>query len=95
MKKADTERYQKLVELGCIICLKFEGVYSPPEIHHPFGRTKDGNQKTYPLCYLHHNARVDCDDYTSRHPYKFRFEERYDTDENLLKETNQRLASSF
>ena len=94
MKKADKERYQKLIDLGCIVCLIFEEVYTPPEIHHPYGRKGNGNQKTYPLCFLHHNSRVDCDDYTSRHPYKFKFEERYDTDENLLEETNRLIGSS-
>jgi len=89
LNKADKERYEKLVELGCIVCLKFEGAHSPPEIHHPFGRTKGGNQKTYPLCYLHHNSRVDCDDYTSRHPFKFKFEERYGDEQYLLDETNK------
>ena len=94
MNKADKERYQKLSDLGCIVCLLEKGVYSPPEIHHPFGRTKGGNQKTYPLCFFHHNSRVDCDAYTSRHPWKTKFEERYGTEESLLVETNRLIGDS-
>ena len=94
MKKADKERYQKLLELGCIVCLLHEDVWSPAEIHHPYGKTKDGNQKTYPLCPTHHRSGVNRDEYVSRHPWLTEFEERYGTEESLLAETNRLIASS-
>ena len=92
MKKADKERYSKLSELGCIICLKLKGVYSPPSIHHIAGRTGDGNQKTIPLCYLHHQEGSNCNEYVSRHPWLTEFEERYGTEQSLLEETNRLIG---
>ncbi len=89
MKKAVKERYQKLIDLGCIVCHNEKGIYTPPEIHHPYGRTKDGDFHTYPLCFWHHREGSDCDDYTSRHPHKGRFEDRHGTDEYLLNITNE------
>lgn len=91
MKKCDKERYQKLSDLGCIICLK-EGHYTPPAIHHINGRTGNGNQETIPLCYYHHQEGSDCEAYTSRHPFKTRFQERYGSEESLLEETNKLIS---
>lgn len=91
MKKADKDRYQQLIEIGCIVCRKEKGIYTPPQIHHTEGRTGDGNQKTIPLCYYHHMEGSDNDAYTSRHPFKSRFEERYGSEQYLLEETNKLL----
>ena len=88
MNKLDKERYQKLVDLGCIVCNLEKGLYTPPEIHHPYGRKKDGNQKTYPLCYYHHREGSNCEEYVSRHPWLSEFEDRYGTEEYLLEQTN-------
>ena len=93
MNKADKERYDLLIQMGCLICLK-EGNHTPPQIHHPYGRKKDGNQKTIPLCYYHHMADQEkpvCPEYISRHPFKARFEARYGSEATLLEETNRRL----
>lgn len=90
--KKDKERYQKLVDLGCIVCLKFEVVYSPPSIHHINGRTGNGNQETIPLCYYHHQEGSNCDKYVSRHPWLTEFESRYGSEESLLEETNKLIA---
>jgi len=93
VKKADTERYEKLVEIGCVVCKLFhDGVYSPPEIHHLITFPKKENQRTIPLCHNHHNARIDCIEFTSRHPFKFKFEDRYGSEESLLEYTNDLLA---
>lgn len=94
MKKADSDRYKLLLDLGCIVCLIHEHAWTPPEIHHPYGRTKDGNQKTIGLCFYHHREGSDCDAYTSRHPFKARFIERYGSEEYLLEETNKRLKEA-
>lgn len=79
-------------KLGCIVCL-LDGINTPCEIHHTDGKTKPGAHfKTIGLCFLHHRDGNDCKEYTSRHPYKARFEERYDTEENLLDWTHRLLG---
>ena len=88
MKKEVRERYEKIAELGCIVCYLEKGIFTPTEIHHPVGRTKGGDMKTYGLCFWHHREGSDCEEYTSRHPYKFAFEDRYGTEEWLLERTN-------
>lgn len=88
MNKADKARYEKLSEIGCIICKEFEDTYSPPEIHHINGRTKNGNQETIGLCYYHHREGSNCDKYVSRHPWLTEFEGRYKPEAELLEITN-------
>lgn len=72
-------------EIGCIIC-RNEGLgLTPAAVHHCDGHTKPGaHYKTLPLCYLHHQQGNDCNEYTSRHPYKKRFEQRYGSEYDLL-----------
>ncbi|MGR3218934.1 MAG: Ref family recombination enhancement nuclease [Candidatus Anammoxibacter sp.] len=90
MNKSDTDRYRKLTELGCIVCKLFEdGIYSPPQMHHLITFPKKDNKRTIPLCLNHHNSRIDCEDYTSRHPHFRKWEERYETEEKLLEITNE------
>lgn len=89
MNKADKLRYQKLSELGCIICKLFENTFSPCEIHHINGRTGNGNQETLGLCHFHHREGSNCDEYVSRHPWLTEFEQRYKTEEELLEITNK------
>ena len=93
MKKADKQRYQALVELGCIIC-KQEGKYTPPQIHHINGRTGNGNQETIPLCYYHHMEGSNDECFTSRHPWKARFIQRYGPEQDLLKEVNELINNT-
>lgn len=79
-------------ELGCIVCLEFEGTYSPACPHHMDGKTKpEAHLKTIPLCGLHHQGGADNASYTSRHPYKARFEQRYGSEQELLEKTRDRL----
>ena len=81
-----------IADLGCIVCLE-EGKYTPTAIHHIDGKTKpDAHLKTIPLCYYHHQGGEDCSAYTSRHPYKARFEARYGTEAELLEKTKARLC---
>lgn len=94
VSKKDKERYQKLADLGCICCLLDKGCWTPCEIHHPYGRTGDGNQKTIGLCFLHYREGSNCDEYVSRHPWIAEFTERYGTEEFLLEETNLLISSS-
>lgn len=81
-----------VAEAGCIICKLFHGVYSPAAIHHVDGKTKPGAHfKTLGLCGLHHQGGNDCQEYTSRHPYKARFEARYGSEAELMEKTKRLL----
>lgn len=92
---ADERRYINRVELiGCLICLLWENVYTRPEIHHTDGKTKEGaHYKIIPLCTKHHRGGQNNERYTSRHPYKKSFEERYAPESELLVMT-KRLADN-
>ncbi|MDH5572902.1 MAG: Ref family protein [Gammaproteobacteria bacterium] len=73
-----------VVGLGCIVCL-LDGIHTPCEVHHTDGKTKPGAHFwILGLCYYHHRGGADCQEYTSRHPHKAAFEDRYDTEENLM-----------
>lgn len=92
--KAEERRFRLIQDNGCIVCLEFMGVFTPAEIHHIEGKTKPGaHKKTLGLCYFHHRAGNDCTEYTSRHPHKKRFEERYATEAELLAIQNQVIGS--
>lgn len=91
MNKEDKTRFDLLSQLGCIVCVRERGIFTPPEIHHINGRTGNGNQETIGLCFFHHREGSDCQEYTSRHPYKARFIARYGTEAELLEATNKLL----
>ena len=71
--------------LGCIAC-RIEGRgNTPAEIHHIDGKTREGAHfHVLPLCYFHHRQGSDSELFTSRHPYKRRFEERYGPETELM-----------
>ena len=85
------KRFQKLVDLGCIVCREYYEVYSPPEIHHlRVGqgtglRAKD--DLTIPLCPAHHRTSSKYSFHLAR---KF-FIETYGTELELLERTNELL----
>lgn len=82
----------RVASLGCIVCLLHHGTSSPASIHHIDGRTKPGaHYHVLPLCFLHHQGGADCDEYTSRHPHKKRFERRYGTEIDLMHEVLARI----
>jgi len=79
-----------VVELGCIVCLN-QGFINPAEIHHTEGKTKkDCHFKVLPLCFEHHRKGGDKEP-ISRHPYKKRFETKYGTEQELLKQVGKLL----
>lgn len=83
-----------ICQFGCIVCyLEFDGLYTPPQIHHIHGKTRPGaHKKTIPLCYNHHMADQQNPPsplYTSRHPNKAAFEKRYGTEQYLLEMTEK------
>tara|TARA_E500000331_G_C16875301_1_gene548038 strand:+ start:243 stop:599 length:357 start_codon:yes stop_codon:yes gene_type:complete len=94
-KKATVEEQawmDEITQFGCVICKKFFHVYSPPEIHHIAGKTRpDCHLMTLPLCYRHHRQGDDNELYTSRHPFKRRFVERYGTEQELLDYIRERI----
>lgn len=79
-------------QLPCVAC-EIEGLgASPAELHHPFGKTKSGaHYSVIPLFFNHHRHGADNEQFTSRHPYKARFEERYGPETQLVIITRQRL----
>ncbi len=86
---AEEKRWMaRVAEMGCIVCKK-QGYFTPCEIHHLDGKTKEGAHfKTIGLCFHHHRAGVDNELLTSRHPYKARFEKRYGNESELLNQTS-------
>lgn len=90
---AEERRYMDAaVKLGCIVCLVHLSTHTPATIHHIDGKTRPGaHLDSIPLCFLHHQGGADCDQYTSRHPYKTRFEARYGSEQSLLAETRRRI----
>jgi len=93
LTKADKLRFEHLQQLGCVVCwLKF-GLRSPAEIHHIRGKVRpDAHQLTIPLCFRHHREGSDNDTWTSRHPWRAKFVERYGSEDELLEITNIMLA---
>lgn len=91
---AEEDRHmKKVVQLGCICCRLDMGVFSPAEIHHLRGKTEDGAHfDVIPLCPAHHRYGNDNSLYTSRHPYKARFEQRYGSEQCLKQKTDKLLA---
>ena len=57
--KAQKVRFQKLQDLGCIVCLNQSGAYRAPDVHHIIdcGR-RMGHDYTIPLCPYHHRGVV-------------------------------------
>ena len=92
--KREREWLNAITDLGCIVCRLFVGTRSEASPHHIDGKTKpEAHMKTIPLCFLHHQAGSDNEAYTSRHPYKARFEARYGSEESLLAETRRVLEA--
>lgn len=90
--KEEREWMDRIAEMGCVVCLKFLGLTTPPEIHHIAGKVKEGSHLlTIPLCHLHHRSGQDTAAFTSRHPFKSRFEERYGTEQELLEWTRKEI----
>ena len=91
LTKAEKLYHDELRELGCIVCILESGTYTPPQIHHRNGKTKDGaHMDVLGLCYCHHMAdqqQPKSPLYVSRHPHKAMFEERYGTEQYLQEQT--------
>ena len=94
INKADRERFNKLSELGFIVCRNLGYGYSPPEVHHLLTGCGMGqratNDRTIPLCPNHHR----CGGHgIAIHAGQREFEKRYGTETELLDQTNELLES--
>lgn len=87
--KTEKQWLDQITQLGCIVCLLFERCFTPCEVHHTNGG--DNHLETIGLCFPHHRGGVDNAVYTSRHPYKAKFEKRYASEKELLTETKKLL----
>lgn len=80
-------------ELGCIVCLKFESIWTEPSPHHIDGKTKPGAHfKVIGLCGRHH--QIPGPGYETLHFNKTRFEKAYGTQYELLLEVIERLKET-
>lgn len=77
----------RIVQLGCIICMIYRGQYTPAEVHHIDGKTKpNAHLLTLGLCCRHH--RFPGEHWVSRHgDGKKAFEEAYLSETDLLEVT--------
>jgi len=83
--KEEKQHYDKLYQIGCIVCLKEGNGYVEPTIHHTrfdagIGM-KSNWDKAIPLCPMHHQHGGYG---IAFHAGKKAFEERYGTEEELL-----------
>lgn len=93
---ADKQWMDRITQLGCCVCHRQFNVFTPAEVHHIDGKTKEGaHLKSIPLCYKHHRGGEDNASYTSRHPFKKRFEERYGTQYELLEWTQVKVNEVY
>ena len=89
------ERFNRLSEMGCIVCKLYYSVYTAPEIHHLTGLKyrstgkKANDDNTIGLC-LNHHRQGDLNN-PSVHARPAKFTEMYGSQEDLLKLTNELL----
>jgi hypothetical protein len=95
INKKELAYHDELRQLGCVVCMLTQGIYTPPEIHHVLdtGRRQD-HWKVLPLCMKHH--RLPGPGWESRHSTngksgKAAFEAAYGTEEMLLDATKKML----
>ena len=88
--KAEQDWLDQIIQIDCIVCRLEKLGATPAEIHHINGSRKpEAHFDTIPLCFLHHRSEKNIEEYTSRHPFKYRFEERYGTETDLLQKTRE------
>jgi len=92
LTKADKERGVKLRDLGCIVCLLNNEIFTPTAIHHIDGKVKKGcHQLTIPLCGNHHQIPDNNKppQWFNFHGKRIEFEDAYGDEQYLLSETNR------
>jgi hypothetical protein len=94
MTKAEKQRFQRMVDLGCIICLRGGWGHSQPEIHHirkgqGVGQ-RASHDKTIPLCPAHHRTGGYG---VAIHAGQKAFENKFGDEHFLLEYTNQLIGA--
>lgn len=85
-----------ITQLGCIVCLLFRHVFSPPDVHHMLdGGRRRGHLFSIPLCPMHHRSGRNDAEVVSRDQNQRRFEARYGTEESLLAKTRELVLQRF
>ena len=95
--KADIARFEAFKTIGCIACRKHNVLNYHTECHHLLsGNKRRGHQFTIPLCPWHHRAFTHLSREQARETWgpslaegSKPFHERYGSDEELLKMTNE------
>ena len=96
MKAKDKKaRFERLVEMGCVVCGNSGFGWTPPEIHHLKGyewssmgkRAKD--EHTIPLCAAHH--RHGHGQEIGYHQSPSEFEDKYGSQGDLLRQVDMRI----
>jgi len=89
--KAEKEYLNKVSNFGCVICKKFYGVEDPlpANCHHIRSNVGMGQKSSHydviPLCWEHHQGN------DGFHSAPRTWQEKYDTDENLLEWFRRKL----
>ena len=92
MTRAEADYQRTVRDLGCIVC-RNGGAQTPCEIHHILqGGRRKGEKYVLGLCALHHRGGADCDEYTSRHPWRKAFEARYGSETSLLAKSRELIG---
>ena len=93
---ADEKRWMdKVSRLGCIVCLDRYGSMREAEIHHLRGKTvENAHFWVIPLCTQHHRGGEEDGLFTSRHPWKRRFENQFGEEETLWKTVCERIGET-
>jgi hypothetical protein len=95
--EADQARFDAIKEIGCLCCLR-AGFWTPCEVHHLLsGNRRRGHRYTIGLCCWHHRAiriyEVDTGPSLADGGRLFRLH--FGTDDELLKEQDERIADFF
>lgn len=91
VSEAEKGYHDKLARvIGCIACRKDGRFNDEVSIHHCEGRTRPGcHRRVLPLCFYHHMPNGE--GVESVHGNKYRFEQKYGTQRELMDECNRIL----
>ena len=90
--KAEKAHMAAVAALGCVVCWREMGVYSPAGIHHTAGKTRRGaHMQVLPLCSVHHQTGGWG---TAFHAGKAEWEQRHGSQMALLEFTNNLLGGA-